>query len=152
MAAVTVRTCFLTMMQTSGSSVPKRHTVRPSPKPARVMIRSSPCFSITSQIFENPVEGIVCYRDARTGEVICEGYDEGPRFEHHRQYQQQIPLSSAYKHHSTRDGEIMMNLLQQRLLQIVNGTIDDDNDQFEGTTAAAAVMAPLQEDLSQFKS
>nr|CAB3451285.1 unnamed protein product [Digitaria exilis] len=29
-------------------------------------------------VFEDQVRGMVCYRDDR-GEVICEGYDEGPR-------------------------------------------------------------------------
>lgn len=31
------------------------------------------------QVFEDESKGIVCYEDAN-GEVICEGYDEGPRF------------------------------------------------------------------------
>ncbi|KAG8072663.1 hypothetical protein GUJ93_ZPchr0006g42956 [Zizania palustris] len=30
-------------------------------------------------VFEDQVRGVVCYRDDK-GEVICEGYDEGPRF------------------------------------------------------------------------
>ncbi|KAG8059222.1 hypothetical protein GUJ93_ZPchr0002g25036 [Zizania palustris] len=30
-------------------------------------------------MFEDQVRGVVCYRDDK-GEVICEGYDEGPRF------------------------------------------------------------------------
>ncbi|CAN1169052.1 hypothetical protein LINPERPRIM_LOCUS19564 [Linum perenne] len=150
MGALTVTTpCFLKLQQTSASSVPDRCRVRSrcsskAPKPARIMIRSSSypssCFSITSKTFENPVEGIVCYTDERTGEVICEGYDEGPRF-HHQQNQQLPSLSAAY---STRDGEIITNLLQQRLLQIVNG--GDDDDHFEGTGA----VIPLQEDLSKF--
>uniref|UniRef100_A0A0E0K611 Uncharacterized protein n=1 Tax=Oryza punctata TaxID=4537 RepID=A0A0E0K611_ORYPU len=29
-------------------------------------------------VFEDQVRGVVCYRDEQ-GEVICEGYDEGPR-------------------------------------------------------------------------
>ncbi|WVZ73376.1 hypothetical protein U9M48_021688 [Paspalum notatum var. saurae] len=29
-------------------------------------------------VFEDQVRGVVCYRDDR-GEVICEGFDEGPR-------------------------------------------------------------------------
>ncbi|KAF8730186.1 hypothetical protein HU200_017159 [Digitaria exilis] len=35
------------------------------------------CSSLTT-VFEDQVRGMVCYRDDR-GEVICEGYDEGPR-------------------------------------------------------------------------
>lgn len=30
------------------------------------------------QVFEDQCKGIVCYRD-ESGEIICEGYDEGPR-------------------------------------------------------------------------
>lgn len=30
------------------------------------------------QVFEDQLRGIVCYRD-ENGEMICEGYDEGPR-------------------------------------------------------------------------
>lgn len=29
-------------------------------------------------MFEDQVRGIVCYRDDK-GELVCEGYDEGPR-------------------------------------------------------------------------
>jgi len=29
-------------------------------------------------VFEDQLRGIVCYRD-ENGEMICEGYDEGPR-------------------------------------------------------------------------
>ncbi|KAG2662075.1 hypothetical protein PVAP13_1KG526300, partial [Panicum virgatum] len=29
-------------------------------------------------VFEDQVRGVVCYRDDR-GEMVCEGYDEGPR-------------------------------------------------------------------------
>lgn len=31
------------------------------------------------EVFEVEEQGIVCYTD-ENGEVICEGYDEGPRF------------------------------------------------------------------------
>ncbi|XBI08053.1 uncharacterized protein [Aegilops tauschii subsp. strangulata] len=32
----------------------------------------------SNKVFEDQVRGIVCYRDDK-GEVVCEGYDEGPR-------------------------------------------------------------------------
>lgn len=35
------------------------------------------------QVFENQSEGIICYRDEISGEIICEGLDEGPRFHQH---------------------------------------------------------------------
>jgi hypothetical protein len=33
---------------------------------------------LCTQVFEDQVRGVVCYRDD-SGEVICEGFDEGPR-------------------------------------------------------------------------
>lgn len=41
------------------------------------------------QVFEDRSEGIICYRDD-SGEIICEGIDEGPR------YHQQIPRTASY--------------------------------------------------------
>jgi len=35
------------------------------------------------QVYENLSEGVVCYRD-ENGEIICEGYDEGPRLDCHQ--------------------------------------------------------------------
>ena len=35
-------------------------------------------FFLSKQVFEDPIQGIICYTDDN-GEVICEGYDEGPR-------------------------------------------------------------------------
>uniref|UniRef100_A0ACD6ADE6 Uncharacterized protein n=1 Tax=Avena sativa TaxID=4498 RepID=A0ACD6ADE6_AVESA len=32
----------------------------------------------SNKVFEDQVRGIVCYRDD-DGELVCEGYDEGPR-------------------------------------------------------------------------
>ncbi|CAA6664581.1 unnamed protein product [Spirodela intermedia] len=34
------------------------------------------------KVFEDRAAGIVCYKD-ENGEVICEGYDEGPRYSRH---------------------------------------------------------------------
>lgn len=39
------------------------------------------------QVFEDKLEGIICYRD-ENGEMVCEGYDEGPRLH------QQIPTTT----------------------------------------------------------
>ncbi|KAJ0008392.1 hypothetical protein Pint_29448 [Pistacia integerrima] len=66
---------------------------------------------VTSQhnpVFEDKLEGIICYRD-ENGEMVCEGYDEGPRFP------RQIPTTT----YDPRDAEIM-NILLQRWLDIVN--------------------------------
>ncbi|XP_057503625.1 uncharacterized protein LOC130787256 isoform X2 [Actinidia eriantha] len=52
--------------------------VSQSPIPAKktppLQIRSSS----RTKIFEDQSKGIVCYRD-ESGEITCEGYDEGPR-------------------------------------------------------------------------
>ncbi|KAG8490523.1 hypothetical protein CXB51_015784 [Gossypium anomalum] len=53
-------------------------------------------------------QGVICYRD-ENGEIVCEGYDEGPRFP------RQIPGKSYH----LRDAEILD--LRHRWLQIVNG-------------------------------
>ena len=43
----------------------------------------------SKQIYEDQSQGILCYED-ESGEIICEGYDEGPRYQriprptHHR--------------------------------------------------------------------
>ncbi|WCJ39303.1 hypothetical protein M5689_020301 [Euphorbia peplus] len=69
--------------------------------------------SFKNKVFENKSEGIICYRD-ENGEIICEGFDEGPRFLHQ-------PLRPTY---NSRDSEIVNLLhqrLHQRLLQVVNG-------------------------------
>ncbi|XVE51783.1 hypothetical protein DITRI_Ditri02bG0069000 [Diplodiscus trichospermus] len=62
-----------------------------------------------NKVFEDQSEGVICYRD-ENGEIVCEGYDEGPRFPN------QIP--GTFYH--LRDAEIL-DLLQERWLQIVNG-------------------------------
>ncbi|KAI0507362.1 hypothetical protein KFK09_013485 [Dendrobium nobile] len=35
-------------------------------------------FNPVDKVFEDKETGVICYRDER-GELICEGYDEGPR-------------------------------------------------------------------------
>lgn len=72
-----------------------------------VQIRSSSTFR--NKVFEDRSTGIICYRDD-SGEIICEGYDEGPRL--HRN------LSRPAFH--LRDTQII-DLLHQRLLEIVEG-------------------------------
>ncbi|GKU92760.1 hypothetical protein SLEP1_g6446 [Rubroshorea leprosula] len=77
--------------------------------------------SFKNKVFEDRSEGIVCYRD-ESGEIVCEGYDEGPRFHN------QISRPSYHP----RDAEIF-DLLQQRWLQIVNG--DELNSAGKGVIA-----------------
>ncbi|GAB2268912.1 hypothetical protein Dimus_003852 [Dionaea muscipula] len=85
--------------------------LRPPKKPLALQIKSS----LRDQVFyEDRSKGIVCYRDD-SGEIVCEGLDEGPHFHHPR-----VPLAS-YTRARARDQAHMINILQQRLLQIVNG-------------------------------
>ncbi|KAJ0075212.1 hypothetical protein Patl1_33852 [Pistacia atlantica] len=81
-------------------------------KQSQVPILKTPALKIRSsfktKVFEDKLEGIICYRD-ENGEMVCEGYDEGPRFP------QQIPTTT----YDPRDAEIM-NILLQRWLDIVN--------------------------------
>ncbi|KAL7100310.1 hypothetical protein ACP275_09G138700 [Erythranthe tilingii] len=59
-------------------------------------------FDHKNKVFEDRSAGIVCYKD-ENGEIVCEGYDEGPRFHH------QI---SRFTCNSSRDVEIV-ELLQR---------------------------------------
>ncbi|KAE9605797.1 hypothetical protein Lal_00025408 [Lupinus albus] len=74
--------------------------------------------SIKNKVYEDESLGIVCYQD-ESGELICEGYDEGPRYQR---------ISGPTYH--PRDVEIMNLLLQQSWLQIIIGK--DINHAVEG--------------------
>ncbi|XP_010552185.1 PREDICTED: uncharacterized protein LOC104822615 [Tarenaya hassleriana] len=65
-------------------------------------------FSPKNKVFEDPVQGIVCYRDDN-GEIICEGYDEGPRC---------LPQISRIACYS-REAEIL-DLLQRSYQQLID--------------------------------
>ncbi|KAI5080910.1 hypothetical protein GOP47_0004093 [Adiantum capillus-veneris] len=45
-------------------------------------------------VFSDAAQGIICYRMAETGEIICEGLDEGPHFD---------PGSSLSTHRARQD-------------------------------------------------
>ncbi|KAK0594921.1 hypothetical protein LWI29_001821 [Acer saccharum] len=79
----------------------------PFKKALSLKIRSS----FKTKVFEDKCEGIICYRDELSGEIVCEGYDEGPRF-----HQQLLPETTDH----SRDAEIL-NILLQRWNEIVNG-------------------------------
>ncbi|XP_027353192.1 uncharacterized protein LOC113863713 isoform X3 [Abrus precatorius] len=82
--------------------------------------------SIKNKIYEDRSQGIVCYQDEH-GEIICEGYDEGPCF-------QRIPEPTYHQ----RDAQITNLLLRQSWLQIAKG--GNSNDAVEGVR--------LQEDIN----
>ncbi|XP_010542355.1 PREDICTED: uncharacterized protein LOC104815599 isoform X2 [Tarenaya hassleriana] len=63
-----VRRRSTSMFQQSQLQVKKAAV--PHPQPVR--------FSPKNKVFEDLAQGVVCYRD-ENGEIICEGYDEGPR-------------------------------------------------------------------------
>ncbi|KAK9923860.1 hypothetical protein M0R45_032258 [Rubus argutus] len=65
---------------------------------------------LREEVFEDRSNGIICYKDDR-GEIICEGYDEGPRYHHQNQ---RIVNQS-------RDAEIF-DLLQQRWFNFMTDT------------------------------
>ncbi|XP_074294790.1 uncharacterized protein LOC141622683 [Silene latifolia] len=77
----------------------------PVKKAAKLQIRSS----IRHQVFEDHATGVICYKDD-SGEIICEGLDEGPRLLQPRP-------ATQYPY---RDGD-MVDRLQQRWLQIIDG-------------------------------
>ncbi|KAG4178558.1 hypothetical protein ERO13_A10G047648v2 [Gossypium hirsutum] len=79
-----------------------KHNQVPNNKKPTFQIRS---FSKKKRVFEDQSQGLICYED-ENGEIVCEGYDEGPRF-HQRTF------------YHLRDAEIL-DLLQDRWLQIVN--------------------------------
>ncbi|KAK1287125.1 hypothetical protein QJS10_CPB19g01986 [Acorus calamus] len=63
---------------------------------------------MVNKVFEDQSKGIVCYRD-ESGEMICEGYDEGPRF-----HQTAAPASDCHQR------EIwILDQLQQRRIRVV---------------------------------
>ncbi|MED6204746.1 hypothetical protein PIB30_011718 [Stylosanthes scabra] len=85
-------------------------------------VRITVTASIRNKVYENKSEGIVCYEDER-GEIICEGYDEGPCF-------QRIPKAN-YHLPNLRDAEIRNLVIQQGWLQIVKGEEEENNDAVE---------------------
>lgn len=44
-----------------------------------MLLRNIYICSVIKQVYEDESQGIVCYQDEH-GEIVCEGYDEGPCF------------------------------------------------------------------------
>ncbi|MED6192520.1 hypothetical protein PIB30_010725 [Stylosanthes scabra] len=88
--------------------------------------------SIKNKVYEDESQGIVCYQD-ENGEIICEGYDEGPRY--------QPPPRPTYQ---PRDVEIMSLLLKQSGIQIVKGEEINLN---HGASSVEGVIS-VKEDLN----
>ncbi|XP_004303753.1 PREDICTED: uncharacterized protein LOC101293323 [Fragaria vesca subsp. vesca] len=107
--------CF--SIQKSGPAIKPFSTVLRLKRTSQVTVlkkRTSTLFKIRSslgeEVFEDHFNGIICYKDAR-GEIICEGYDEGPRYHHQNQ---RIVNQS-------RDAEIF-DLLQQNWYNFMTDT------------------------------
>ncbi|XP_039157422.1 uncharacterized protein LOC104419525 isoform X2 [Eucalyptus grandis] len=75
----------------------------------RILSSSCKRYGSPVPVFEDRAEGIICYRD-ENGEIICEGLDEGPRFQ---------PKILRAEYHP-RDAKIIGHL-QQNWIQLVNG-------------------------------
>ncbi|EEF29434.1 uncharacterized protein LOC8276556 isoform X2 [Ricinus communis] len=114
-------TCFSSpqiLLQKSGPVIKPRSNEIAMLRHGQIPLKKTPALQVRSfknKVFENQSEGIICYRD-ENGEIICEGFDEGPRF--HQQLSR--TSSSSSPSYDSRDAEII-NLLHQRLLQVVNG-------------------------------
>ncbi|KAK6914624.1 hypothetical protein RJ641_019741, partial [Dillenia turbinata] len=67
--------------------------------------------SSSSSVFEDTSSGIICYRD-ENGEIVCEGYDEGPRF-----HQKILPTSC---NPNSKEAEIIA-LLQKNWYILIEG-------------------------------
>ncbi|XP_050383890.1 uncharacterized protein LOC126800553 [Argentina anserina] len=106
--------CF--SIQKSGPAIKPFSTVLRLKHTSKVIVlkkKTSAVLKIRSclgeEVFEDRSNGIICYKDAR-GEIICEGYDEGPRYHHQNQRVNQ-----------SRDAEFF-DLLQQRWFNFMTDT------------------------------
>ncbi|KAG7581923.1 hypothetical protein ISN44_As08g015510 [Arabidopsis suecica] len=99
----TVRSKTL-MLQQSQVHVNVKQVTVSQPQPIR--------YSTKNTVFEDPTQGIICYTDDN-GEVICEGYDEGPRCP------TQSPMVTSY----SREVEIL-DLLQRSYQELSDSNKD----------------------------
>uniref|UniRef100_A0A1J3J6P9 Uncharacterized protein n=1 Tax=Noccaea caerulescens TaxID=107243 RepID=A0A1J3J6P9_NOCCA len=104
----TVRSKTLMLQQSKIEVKAKKVTVS-QPQPIR--------YSTKNTVFEDPIQGIICYTDDN-GEVICEGYDEGPRCP------PESPVVASY----SREVEIL-DLLQRSYLELRDAEKDDGQRQ-----------------------
>ncbi|XP_010465320.1 PREDICTED: uncharacterized protein LOC104745702 [Camelina sativa] len=104
----TLRSKTLMMLQQSQVQVKVKQVTVSQPQPIR--------YSTKNTVFEDPTQGIICYTDDN-GEVICEGYDEGPRCP------TQCPMVASY----SREVEILD--LLQRSYQELSGAEKDGQEQ-----------------------
>ncbi|KAJ1390764.1 hypothetical protein SESBI_37171 [Sesbania bispinosa] len=89
-----------------------------------------------NKVYEDQSQGIVCYQDEH-GEIICEGYDEGPCF-------QRISKPTYHPRDCARfrDAQITNLLLRQSWLQIVKGEELSDEVEVHYTAVVTANQTP----------
>ncbi|KFK38795.1 hypothetical protein AALP_AA3G161300 [Arabis alpina] len=97
------------MIQQSQIQVKAKQVTVSQPQPIR--------YTPKNTVFEDPIQGIICYTDDN-GEVICEGYDEGPR----------CPQESLMVASYSREVEIL-DLLQKSYQELRNVEKDDGQRQ-----------------------
>ncbi|KAL1212918.1 hypothetical protein V5N11_000818 [Cardamine amara subsp. amara] len=120
----TVRSKTL-MVQQSQVQVKVNQVTVSQPQPIR--------YSTKNTVFEDPIQGIICYTDDN-GEVICEGYDEGPRCptqspkiaSYSREVEILDLLQRSYQELSgaNKDGQRQINASQQELMMIKWSSFD----------------------------
>ncbi|WOL06519.1 hypothetical protein Cni_G15253 [Canna indica] len=87
--------------------------------------QTSPSFpstksSMLHKVYEDKAMGIICYKDEK-GEIICEGYDEGPRYSRHSSDQDE-------EHLQLRQRELLISsLLQATKIKYVQDNNKDLN-------------------------
>ncbi|ESQ48549.1 hypothetical protein EUTSA_v10021716mg [Eutrema salsugineum] len=106
------------MLQQSQIQVKVKQVTDSQPQPIR--------YSTKNTLFEDPTQGIICYTDDN-GEVICEGYDEGPRCP------PESPMVASY----SREVEIL-DLLQRSYLDLRDAEKGDS--QRRGIASKHAIM------------
>ncbi|KAK9131545.1 hypothetical protein Sjap_012032 [Stephania japonica] len=72
--------------------------------------------SIENKIFEDQASGIICYKN-ESGEIICEGYDEGPRL--HRKVS-----SNSYQERTTIGAESVEQLTDSEVDRVDDSTTE----------------------------
>ncbi|KAK6911796.1 hypothetical protein RJ641_023889 [Dillenia turbinata] len=87
------------------------HQQQPQLPPKKQQLSLQISSSSRTKVFEDRSSGIICYTDEK-GEIVCEGYDEGPRF-----HQKILPTS--YNPNS-KEVEIIA-LLQKNWYRLVQG-------------------------------
>ncbi|KAI0495683.1 hypothetical protein KFK09_021986 [Dendrobium nobile] len=78
-----IRISFLTRSIPEKANRAKPKTRAPTLRNGHLQLESAKSslkkFAKLNKVFEDKESGVICYRD-ENGELVCEGYDEGPRF------------------------------------------------------------------------